>query len=182
MATALELAIAFDYLTVREVDCIKRTIHHLPEWSTAVNIGSGAGTSVLAVLEERSDITLYDIDINILTASDQYEKAGVAGDSRLIRIDGDSKHVPWTYGKVDYLFIDGDHSEAGIRGDLDIWLPRMNDGGYVLLHDYWPYPPDHPQAGIDWWPDVRRVAEEMMQSYPVAEDVDRLRVYQVGMK
>ncbi len=179
MATSLELAIAFDYLTVREVACLKDFAQRLPAWSRAVNIGSGAGTSVLAVLEERSDITLYDIDLNLLMASDQYRASGVEGDSRLIRIDGDSKQVPWTYGKVDYLFVDGDHTEWGIRGDLHEWLPRMAPGGYVLLHDFWPYPPDHPQAGIDWWPDVRRVALEMLDDYAVVADVDRIRVYQV---
>jgi len=182
MSTAMELAIAFDYLTPREVACVKDIVQRVPRWGIAVNIGSGAGTSVIAVLEQRSDIVLYDIDINLLMASDQYIAAGVAGDSRLIRIDGDSKHVPWTYGKVDFLFVDGDHSEPGIRGDLEIWLPRMNDGGYVLLHDYWPYPAGHALAGVDYWPNVRAVADEMMSAYPVVADVDRLRVYQVWVK
>jgi len=38
-------------------------------------------------------------------------------------------------GGVEVLFIDGDHSEAGTRADLDTWLHRVVDGGTVLMHD-----------------------------------------------
>lgn len=179
MSDSFELARSFDYLTVREVECIKAIVHYLPSGSTVVNIGSGAGTSTLAVLEERTDITLYDVDLNLSQASDQYQKAGVEGDPRLRRIEGNSRGVPWNGTQIDYIFIDGDHSDEGIRGDLAAWLPRMKPGGYVLLHDYWPYPPDHKQAGIDWWPDVRRVAEEVLKDCKVIMDTDRIRVYQV---
>lgn len=38
-------------------------------------------------------------------------------------------------GGVEILFIDGDHSEAGANADLEIWLPRLVDGGTLLMHD-----------------------------------------------
>ena len=38
-------------------------------------------------------------------------------------------------GKFDLLFIDGDHSDAGIRRDWNDWAPRMQIGGIVALHD-----------------------------------------------
>ena len=36
---------------------------------------------------------------------------------------------------VDLLFIDGDHSEAGVAGDWDLWSPFVVAGGTVLFHD-----------------------------------------------
>jgi predicted O-methyltransferase YrrM len=33
------------------------------------------------------------------------------------------------------LFIDGDHTDAGVRLDLDVWMPRLVVGGTVALHD-----------------------------------------------
>ena len=81
--------------------------------------------------------------------------------------------------KIDYLFIDGDHMENGVRRDCVAWLPHMNAGGYVLFHDYWPYPADHALAGVDYWPHVRMVADEVMKDAAVVLDSDRLRVYQV---
>ena len=38
-------------------------------------------------------------------------------------------------GGVEILFIDGDHSDAGAAADADVWLPRLIDGGTVLMHD-----------------------------------------------
>jgi predicted O-methyltransferase YrrM len=38
-------------------------------------------------------------------------------------------------GGVEVLFIDGDHSDAGAEDDAAVWLPRLVDGGTVLMHD-----------------------------------------------
>jgi len=36
---------------------------------------------------------------------------------------------------IDFLFIDGDHSFEGIRGDWETWSPLISKGGVVALHD-----------------------------------------------
>ena len=38
-------------------------------------------------------------------------------------------------GGVEVLFIDGDHTDAGAKADADLWLPRLVDGGTLLMHD-----------------------------------------------
>jgi hypothetical protein len=38
-------------------------------------------------------------------------------------------------GDFDLLFIDGDHSDDGIRRDWSDWSPRIQPGGIVALHD-----------------------------------------------
>ena len=38
-------------------------------------------------------------------------------------------------GGVEVLFIDGDHSDDGARADAETWLPRLIEGGTVLMHD-----------------------------------------------
>lgn len=38
-------------------------------------------------------------------------------------------------GDIDFLFIDGDHSETGVREDWELWSPLVNVGGHVALHD-----------------------------------------------
>jgi predicted O-methyltransferase YrrM len=38
-------------------------------------------------------------------------------------------------GPVEVLFVDGDHSDAGSEADAGLWLPRLVDGGTVLMHD-----------------------------------------------
>lgn len=36
---------------------------------------------------------------------------------------------------VDFVFIDGDHSEAGCRTDWELWSPFVPPGGVVAFHD-----------------------------------------------
>jgi predicted O-methyltransferase YrrM len=44
-------------------------------------------------------------------------------------------------GKVDFLFIDGDHSYEGVRRDFERYLPLVADGGLVAFHDIVPSRP-----------------------------------------
>lgn len=176
--SAYDIARGIGYLTVPEVDCIKEIARRLPFRADCVNIGSGAGTSVIALLEERSDVIVTDIDLDLSNGVSQLSETGFVDAKNLYRVQGDSKEigVPWV-APLDYLFIDGDHSEAGIRGDLDAWLRHVKLGGYVLIHDYAPYPDSHPLAGRLDWPEVQRVTDEVMQPYRVLMDADRLRVF-----
>jgi hypothetical protein len=37
---------------------------------------------------------------------------------------------------IDFVFIDGDHSEQAARDDLESWYPLVKPGGVVGVHDY----------------------------------------------
>lgn len=37
--------------------------------------------------------------------------------------------------KVDFLFVDGDHSEAVCRSDMEMYVPLVRPGGLVGMHD-----------------------------------------------
>lgn len=61
---------------------------------------------------------------------------GYAGDVWFL--DGDSKvNIPLIQGKTkcDLILVDGDHSEAGARADLENVLPLLADGGYLVFDD-----------------------------------------------
>ena len=36
---------------------------------------------------------------------------------------------------LDFLFLDGDHSEEAVESDLSAWLPKVKPGGVVAMHD-----------------------------------------------
>ncbi len=38
-------------------------------------------------------------------------------------------------GGIDYLHIDGDHSEAGVREDIETYLPLLSKQGIMTVHD-----------------------------------------------
>ena len=37
--------------------------------------------------------------------------------------------------KIDFLFIDGDHSYEGVKSDFDLYSTIMSDNGTIMLHD-----------------------------------------------
>ena len=36
----------------------------------------------------------------------------------------------------DWVYIDGDHTYEGVRGDLVAWVPKVKAGGLVMCDDY----------------------------------------------
>lgn len=39
-------------------------------------------------------------------------------------------------GSLDFAYIDGNHGEAFVRADLDLWVPKVRSGGIIAGHDY----------------------------------------------
>lgn len=130
------------YLRPKEVDCLVKYVKLLPENPIIVNIGAGFGTSALCFAEPRHDAEIFSIDLrdddNPFGGLLNERNAFIGADAKLpTQIKGDSKKVGKTWDKeIDLLFIDGDHSAEGVGGDIDIWIPYVKDGGYVLFHDY----------------------------------------------
>ncbi|HEV8202351.1 MAG TPA: class I SAM-dependent methyltransferase [Candidatus Polarisedimenticolia bacterium] len=38
-------------------------------------------------------------------------------------------------GKARIVFVDGDHSDDAVRADVAAWLPHLDAGGFLVLHD-----------------------------------------------
>jgi predicted O-methyltransferase YrrM len=116
---------------------------------TVINIGAGVGTSGLLFREvcgQDANIVTVDICEGSPTGGLQNEREAFARpgyDWKLpTQILGDSAKVgrEWTGGLVDFVFVDGDHSEAQCRADIQAWLPHIKPGGIMAFHDYVDYP------------------------------------------
>ena len=71
----------------------------------------------------------------------------VGQEIHLIRADS---HDPKTFEtvkeilgdrKVDFLFIDGDHTYEGVKRDFEMYSPLVREGGIIAFHDIVPHPP-----------------------------------------
>jgi predicted O-methyltransferase YrrM len=175
--TAYSLSDWLNYLTRDEVDELQR-IAKKPrkKTPTIVNIGAGAGTSGLAFAEARPEADLYTIDIRpsgplggLEGERNAFNDAGLLHPTQIL---GDSKEVgvDWQL-PVDVLFVDGDHSESGIRGDIEIWLPHVKRNGYIIFHDY----------NLSKWGYVKLVVDELMSKYHIVSEVDRIIVFKKAL-
>lgn len=61
--------------------------------------------------------------------------------------------------KVDFLFVDGDHTYSGVRLDLHMWCAKVRPGGLVAGHDI-----DGPHGG-----NVRRALDEYCADHRIEE-------------
>jgi SAM-dependent methyltransferase len=110
-----------------------------------LEVGCGLGKSLailaLAVRDSGSGVPIYSIEIKrlrIRTAKRHLRKLGVR---KLVKVlHGDSEQrirgLDVCFGLV---FLDGDHSYRGVRRDLAALDGRVDQGGSVMLHDYFDY-------------------------------------------
>lgn len=67
---------------------------------------------------------------------------------------------------IDLLFIDGDHSYAGVKADFDTYAPLVRPGGLVAFHDIVP-DPQQPDMQVErFWKEVaaRLPSSELIES------------------
>lgn len=66
---------------------------------------------------------------------------------------------------IDVLFIDGDHTYAGVKRDFEMYSPLVQPGGLIMFHDIMPAP-HHPECI-----EVDRLWNELKQRYAHKEFV-----------
>lgn len=66
--------------------------------------------------------------------------------------------------KVDFLFIDGDHSYEGVKKDFEMYSPLVRKGGIIVFHDV-VYTSDDPYAPVQ----VKRLWDELKTQYKSLE-------------
>lgn len=62
-------------------------------------------------------------------------------------------------GKVDYLFIDGDHTYKGVKMDYDMYSPLVKPGGLVAFHDIALHPPVLDCHVDEFWNELKQGRE-----------------------
>lgn len=110
---------------------------------TVVEIGRyrGGSTVIIAAALNRGVLHSYDIDLRQGRDGAELdrqlkgvlERYGLADRVRLHVADSRSADPP--PGRLDILFVDGDHSEEGVHADFEHWAPQLAPGGHLLFHD-----------------------------------------------
>ncbi|MDT0306091.1 class I SAM-dependent methyltransferase [Streptomyces sp. DSM 44917] len=59
-------------------------------------------------------------------------------------------------GRFGLVFIDGGHTDEHATGDYESWVPRLAEGGLLVIHDVFPDPAEGGQAPFRVW---RRAVE-----------------------
>jgi predicted O-methyltransferase YrrM len=105
-----------------------------------------------------------------------------AAEQRVTTLFGRNSHAASTFAEirgvladrpVDFLFIDGDHSYAGVRQDFETYGALVRGGGLIALHDITP--------GRDPTIEVPRFWSELKRTRPVEELVAGDESFGIGL-
>lgn len=204
MLTASKLRDDFKYLYPDELPFLKQLVADLPAQPVVINIGAGAGTSGLAIMETRDDVILVTIDVTDASSPfgcleaerDVMQRAGYGTQlgKRWHQIHSDSKQVAASWGLiyaaymageqpfVDMVFVDGDHSVEGAAADINGWLSWVKLGGTIAVHDYGKLDlPPHPAGPHPkHWPGVDAAVDTLLvDHFQLIGRVDSLIAFKV---
>jgi hypothetical protein len=138
------------------------------DWCIGAEVGVLRGKTLFALLDAVPNLLMYavdqwrhlplrtdenaetyaDFDMTKLR-SDVFRKAKTYR-RRCTILEGDSVSMAnaVTDSWLDFVFIDGDHTEAGVEADVRAWSPKIRPGGMLLGHDC-------------HWTTVRRVIDKL---------------------
>jgi hypothetical protein len=100
--------------------------------STAEN---RTGTRCFGIDTWRGDQHAGGYDETTFAQVSEHNRANYTAFSTLVRSGFDDARGQFDPGSIDILHIDGLHTEAAVRHDVDSWLPKLRPGGILLLHD-----------------------------------------------
>src|SRR4051812_36032168 len=103
---------------------------------------------------EHHDTTLVDPRTGRMdtlpTFRDTIEDAGM--EDSVVAVIGQSVTVARFWSTpLALLFIDGGHGEDVVRADESAWVPKVESGGYIALHDVFPDPADGGRPPYELW-------------------------------
>ena len=181
LAWRLGLASASTQTTDAERDCLA---HHATGCARVVEIGVWHGVTtkrLRAVMHPNGVLTAVDpFPVGRLGFSAQQRIAerevGAVSNGRVTWLRSTGADAARGHAPIDFIFIDGDHSEIGLLTDWRAWSPLVQPGGIVALHDSRSYP----ERPIDDAGSVKVTTEVVLadERFTLVDTVDSVTVLQ----
>lgn len=126
-------------------------------WETGAEIGVLKGKTLFTLLEGLPFLRMWAVDqwkvlpLREAENAETYHDFDMAECERQVRarvedryfyrcsiLKGDSVDMAARVqdATLDFVFIDGDHTEVGCRSDITAWAPKIKPGGWLLGHDH----------------------------------------------
>ncbi len=176
--SAAELVKWQGYLYPGELELLQNLAAEIPADGVVVQIGAGAGTASIGILEVTEEVVIFSVDIHcgevpaLTNEHLRLPEVGFGDTGHVIRVWGDSKLVGkrWPIS-IDLLFVDGDHGAEGVTADIQEWVRHVRAGGLIFFHDY----------GSNHWPAVKEAVDNLvMDKHEMIGMADTLIAFRKG--
>lgn len=136
--------VAFAFVWREEQEILARLASEVPKSGLVVEIGTALGGTAYLMWEasRANDVRIQTVDLFSCRRAQEHLSA-----TNVTIVNEASATYAGRWDEVvndpiDLLYIDGDHSLAGVHQDFTSWLEKVRPGGQVVCHDY-----DPPQRG-----------------------------------
>lgn len=170
-AVASILAQVEGYLYPHEAVFLYWLARSAPGTGSVVEIGSLRGRSTLCLAagaRKRPHARIVAVDPHVYETAEELRENidhfGMTGIVDPVELPSVVAARAWR-GRIRILFVDGNHEKANVEADLDAWLPHVEPGGFVLLHD---------STELCGFPGPIEVAKARLRPGPVFEVVGQL--------
>lgn len=147
-------------------------VAQVPKGGLVVEVGCQLGRSSSLIIQLANAIGFRSIHIDPYTDQPEYLKGWV---EMMHRVGGRdhaftllcmrTEQAAWQLERllsdgVSLAYIDGDHTEAGLRVDLELVAGSVHPGGHLVVHDFGPEIMDDKGTVGERFPDVSRVMRQ----------------------
>jgi predicted O-methyltransferase YrrM len=157
---------------------VKSELSELLNWmhqrkppETVLEIGTARGGTLFcwcAMADTKATVISLDLPQGIHGGGYPYWKTFIyrrfkKGRQKMSLLRGDS-HMPEMLNEVkriladrqlDFLFIDGDHTLAGVRSDYEMYSPLVKSGGFIVFHDICKHPAAMNCHVDEYWSEIK---------------------------
>jgi SAM-dependent methyltransferase len=109
----------------------------LKKGAVGVEVGTGRGHFARTLLDAAAPRELHVIDIDLRQLDSELLRSEIEA-RRVIPHEGDSAEVLASFpdGYFDWVYIDADHSYAGVKRDIAVAKRKVKSDGLLVLNDY----------------------------------------------
>ena len=139
----------------------KQLLDNLPNLETLFMVDPWAGDKeFLDTLDDKRNIKYWNYD-------ELYEevknKVKNYGNAKIMRMTSEEASTHFEDGELDWVFIDGNHSYEFAKQDIELWTPKIREGGWITGHDY----------ADDIWDKagVKKAVDEIFENFEVEDTV-----------
>lgn len=128
---------------------------HITDVDIAVEVGTYKGAFAVSMIDQLNPARFYAVDpLRLFPGMDSRPGFEFARQSlldqladkvnhtmsvrghTLIRETSDKASQQFEDNSVDVVYLDADHSFKGCSNDIDLWFPKVKEGGILAGHDY----------------------------------------------
>jgi hypothetical protein len=111
--------------------CTPRKLYLIDPWKHQTNVD---------YVRDKSNVTDVEHEAFLARVKNRFRDELVSGQIEIVREFGDNALRRLGRGRLDWVYLDGDHTKGGITRDLAAADYALAEGGFLCGHDYgmWP--------------------------------------------